>query len=106
MKSKLRVLVVDDDRMMARTLRDILRVKGCDAEAVHSGPKALEKVKREAFEGRVTSVPEVLAASTGVQIRKLGGLGSFSTISIRVNDGISNCIVSYHSRIDIVTALY
>jgi DNA-binding NtrC family response regulator len=50
MKSKLRVLVVDDDRMMARTLRDILRVKGYDAEAVHSGPKALEKVKREAFD--------------------------------------------------------
>lgn len=50
MKSKHRILVVDDDRMMARTLRDILRVKGYQAEVAYSGPEALEMVGRQAFD--------------------------------------------------------
>jgi DNA-binding NtrC family response regulator len=40
----LRILIVDDDRMMAKTLQDILRVNGHAAEVAHSGPEALEKV--------------------------------------------------------------
>ncbi len=49
MEGKLRILVVDDDRMMAKTLVDILKVKGYEAEAVHSGPEALEKVTQGSF---------------------------------------------------------
>jgi CheY-like chemotaxis protein len=49
MENKLRILVVDDDRMMAKTLVDILKVKGYEAEAVHSGPEALEKVTQGSF---------------------------------------------------------
>ena len=44
MSEPLRLLVVDDDRRMAKTLVDILRVKGYQAEAAHSGREALEKV--------------------------------------------------------------
>ena len=44
MSELLRILVVDDDRRMAKTLVDIFRVKGYEAEAAHSGSEALEKV--------------------------------------------------------------
>jgi DNA-binding NtrC family response regulator len=40
----LSILIVDDDRMMAKTLQDILRVNGHRTEVAHSGPEALEKV--------------------------------------------------------------
>ena len=49
MEDKLRILVVDDDHMMARTIVDILKVKGHEAEAVHSGSEALEKVTQGSF---------------------------------------------------------
>ena len=45
----LRILRVDDDQRMARTLRDILRVKGYQAEMAHSGPEALEMIERQVF---------------------------------------------------------
>ena len=44
MNDPLRILVVDDDRRMARTLVDIFGAKGFQATAAHSGPGALEKV--------------------------------------------------------------
>lgn len=46
MSDALRILIVDDDHMMAKTLRDILRVKGHQTEVAHSGPEALEKVRQ------------------------------------------------------------
>lgn len=50
MSEKPRILIVDDDPMMARTVRDILRLKGHEAETAHSGPEALEKVRREDYD--------------------------------------------------------
>ncbi|MBL7205118.1 MAG: response regulator [Desulfobacteraceae bacterium] len=50
MKDQLRILIVDDDRMMAKTLLDILKVKGYEAEAAHSGREALEKVEKGHFD--------------------------------------------------------
>ena len=44
MKANLPILVVDDDRRMAKTLVDILRVKGFEAETAHDGVEALEKI--------------------------------------------------------------
>ena len=49
MNNKLSVLIVDDDRRMAKTLKDILKVKGYEAEVAHSGPEALEKVEKGHF---------------------------------------------------------
>lgn len=40
-------------------------------------------IKRKDFEGDVATVADVLRKETGVQIRQLGGLGSFSSISVR-----------------------
>jgi len=61
MKEELRILIVDDDRRMVKTLLDILKVKGYEAEAAYSGPEALEKVGEGDF-GCVLSdikMPEV-----------------------------------------------
>jgi len=42
---KVRVLIVDDDHLMAKTLTDIFRIKGYLSEAAYSGAEALEKIK-------------------------------------------------------------
>ena len=44
-----RILIVDDDRQMVRTLCDILRLRGWAAEGVHSGEEAVEAVRRQAY---------------------------------------------------------
>ena len=45
MGEKLKILVVDDDRRMVKTICDILRVKGYDATAAYSGEEAVAQVK-------------------------------------------------------------
>jgi two-component system, NtrC family, response regulator HydG len=46
-KEKLKVLVVDDDRRMVRTIRDILKVKGYASVEAYSGEEAVEKAKEK-----------------------------------------------------------
>ena len=53
------------------------------AADIHKNPAFVTILPQEAFEGKVTTVPEVLSATTGVQVKRLGGLGSFSSVSIR-----------------------
>lgn len=45
-----RALVVDDDRMMARTLCDVLRAHGWDVTGVNSGEAGVEQVAAERFD--------------------------------------------------------
>jgi DNA-binding response OmpR family regulator len=45
MGENIKVLVVDDDRRMVKTICDILKVKGYEAESAHSGEEALEKLQ-------------------------------------------------------------
>ena len=40
-------------------------------------------IPREQFEGRVESLAEVIEQEVGVQVRRSGGLGSYSTVSLR-----------------------
>lgn len=47
MKEKLRVLVVDDDRRMVKTICDILKVKEYESIEAHSGEEAVAKVKEK-----------------------------------------------------------
>lgn len=47
MKGKLRILVVDDDRRMVRTICDILKVKGYESIEAYSGEEAVVKAKEE-----------------------------------------------------------
>lgn len=50
MSGKLKILVVDDDRRMVRTICDILRVKGYEPLPAHSGEEAIQMVKGEDFD--------------------------------------------------------
>ena len=56
MSEKLRILIVDDDRRMAKTLLDILKIQGNEAEAAYSGPDALDKVKKGHFDCVLTDI--------------------------------------------------
>lgn len=47
MGERTKVLVVDDDRRMVRTICDILKVKGYAAAEAYSGEEAVEKVKSD-----------------------------------------------------------
>jgi two-component system response regulator HydG len=48
MNTKTRVLVVDDDRRMVKTISDILKVKGYDPLAAYTGEQAVEMVRNSA----------------------------------------------------------
>lgn len=56
MDDQIRILIVDDDRRMARTLVDILQVKGYHAQEAHSGIEALEMVGAETFDCVLTDI--------------------------------------------------
>jgi two-component system response regulator HydG len=45
MQDKIKVLVVDDDRRMVKTICDILKVKGLEATPAYTGEEAIEWVK-------------------------------------------------------------
>jgi DNA-binding NtrC family response regulator len=56
MSNKLRILIADDDRRLASTLVDILRCKGYEAQAAHSGAEALASIKRDYFDCVLTDI--------------------------------------------------
>ena len=51
-----RVLVVDDDRSMVRTLCDVLALRGWTPTGVHSGEAAISAVESEAFDAVVMDI--------------------------------------------------
>jgi len=69
MSEKLRILIVDDDQRMAKTLKDILNAKDYEATAVYSGPEALKKVAEAHFDSVLTDIkmPEM----NGVALYKM-----------------------------------
>jgi len=42
-----------------------------------------QSIKREQFEGRVATLADIVGKQSGIQIRQSGGLGSFSTVTLR-----------------------
>jgi len=56
MTNKLHILIVDDDRRMAKTLLDIFMVQGYKAEAAYSGSEALDKVRKGHFDCVLTDI--------------------------------------------------
>jgi CheY-like chemotaxis protein len=53
---KFRILIVDDDKRMTRTLADILNLAGYEAVEAASGPQALELTRAQAFDCVLTDV--------------------------------------------------
>lgn len=68
MREKLHTLIVDDDQRMAKTLLDILKLKGYEAELAHSGPEALEKVNRSRFDCVLTDIK--MSQMNGIELYK------------------------------------
>lgn len=68
MTPKLRILIVDDDQRMTRTLADILIVAGHEAVEASSGLRALEQVQTTSFDCVLTDVkmPEM----NGVELHR------------------------------------
>jgi len=56
MNQNLRILIVDDDHRMTRTLADILSMAGHTAVEASSGPQALAKIRTQAFDCVLTDV--------------------------------------------------
>jgi PAS domain S-box-containing protein len=52
----LRILVVDDDRGICRSLKEILEADGCDVETAHDGVEALECIESERFDLMLSDV--------------------------------------------------
>lgn len=56
MNAETHILIVDDDRRMARTLVDILKIKGYCAEEAHSVNEALKKARNRTFDCILTDI--------------------------------------------------
>lgn len=56
MKPKCRILIVDDDKRMTRTLADILNMAGHEAAEASSGQQALELIRAQSFDCVLTDV--------------------------------------------------
>lgn len=69
MSDTTRILVVDDDRRMAKTIYDILRIKGYTAIEANSGEEAIEKVK--------TDVPDCVIMDI-----KMSGINGIETLKV------------------------
>ena len=54
--SGLKILVVDDDRGICNTLKEILEADGCTVQIAHDGMEALERVAKEKFDLALTDV--------------------------------------------------
>ena len=50
MSDTLRLLIVDDNEMMVKTLQDIFKVKGFEVEVAFSAPEALQKIETISFD--------------------------------------------------------
>jgi iron complex outermembrane receptor protein len=46
-------------------------------------PVMTTTIQREAFEGKTENIAEIIEKEVGVQVRQAGGLGSFSSVSLR-----------------------
>jgi two-component system response regulator HydG len=73
MDQNLRILVVDDDRRMTRTLADILALSGYDVAEAGSGPDALEKVRTLVFDCVISDIkmPEMDGVELHRRLREL-----------------------------------
>ena len=61
----------------------VVRAEADPAALAQRSPTFIRSIPSEVFEGKVVALPEVLSQVTGVQVKEMGGLGSYSTVSIR-----------------------
>ena len=76
MHEEMRILIVDDNQMMAKTLQDILKVKGFQAQAAYSGPEALTKLGSELYD----------CVLSDIKMPEINGLDLYRAIKIQQPD--------------------
>lgn len=64
----------------AKKLEDTFQTGDVDKEQT---PAFFSVIQREHFEGKMENLSEVIEKEAGIQVRQSGGLGSFSTVSLR-----------------------
>lgn len=77
-------IVLDSIVVTAKKEAQLLRTGDVDLQ---STPASVSLIQREVFEGRTENLADVIEKEAGVQVRRSGGLGSFSTVSLRGASG-------------------
>jgi CheY-like chemotaxis protein len=83
---KMKVLVVDDDQWMVKTISDILKIKGYQPLAAHTGEEAIEKVK--------SSTPDCVLMD--IKMSGIDGVESLKRLK-RIVPGLPVVLMSAHS---------
>ena len=73
-------VMLDAVVVTARKMDEPLRTGDVDKEIT---PVMTTTIRREAFEGKTENIAEIIEKEVGVQVRQSGGLGSFSSVSLR-----------------------
>ncbi len=74
MSKKMNILIVDDDPMIVKTLKDIFHIKGYNAYVAESGLEALEELKSRSFDCILSDIkmPDINGLDLYKKIRKRG----------------------------------
>lgn len=76
--------VPSDGPQRAETVKVLGKVSDRDPQNFRSNPSGFQSsIKLDEAGARYTSLPEVLEREAGLRVRSFGGLGSYSTLSIR-----------------------
>lgn len=86
-----RILVVDDDRAMVRTLCDILALRGWEVRGAHSGEQAVAAIEREPFQ----------AVLMDVKMPGLDGVEAFKAMKAK-RPGIRVALMTAYSAQDLI----
>ncbi len=73
-------VVLDTVVVTAQKMEDPLRTGDVDKEI---SPVMITTIQRAFFEGKSENIAEIIEKEAGVQVRQTGGLGSFSSLSLR-----------------------
>jgi DNA-binding NtrC family response regulator len=86
-----RILIVDDDRHMVRTLCDIVRLQGWVPDGVHSGEEAVEAVRAQAYQ----------AVLMDVRMAGINGVDAFKAMKA-VRPDIKVILMTAYTAADII----
>src|SRR3954469_6700749 len=86
-----RILIVDDDRQMVRTLSDIVRMHGWESSGAFSGEAAVEEVRKESYH----------AVLMDVKMAGINGLTAFREMK-RIRPGIRVILMTAYTAADII----
>jgi DNA-binding NtrC family response regulator len=86
-----RILIVDDDRHMVRTLSDIVRLQGWNPDGAHSGEEAVEAVRKQPYQ----------AVLMDVRMAGINGVDAFKAMKA-VRPGIKVILMTAYTAADVI----